>query len=441
MPPAGGSRVASWPARGRCEQRRSPERTGLPSCCPPFGRRGRPDGCDTSTVTDVTARSAIRESADGEAPSCGNVVRARAPRPPRRRRVPWPDRLGGPPTSSVERASTVPERPMNGRVDLELVASARGDTAAFEPLYDLCSSGVYGLIRRILRDRFQSDEVMQEVMLEVWRLAPRFDPQRGTASAWIMTIAHRRAVDRIRSEVAEQGRLERRRAPGAHRRCRLGPRRRHRRPRPPAGALGTGRAHRHPAVIHRTGLLRWPDPDRDRGAARRAARYGEDAHPRWPHPPSRRARRRIMSEPSEDLHTLVGLYVVDALDGEERQPVRGAPHRLRRLLGRGGGVPRHDRPAQQPHGREPASGAAVARSWSGSPAPARCRPSMRPTSWPPGVPGAPAGYVAPLLAAAARHRRLGARVRLASAHTRPSTASRPSPQCSPPPTPPPSSRR
>ncbi len=98
---------------------------------------------------------------------------------------------------------------MNGRVDLELVASARGDTAAFERLYDLCSSGVYGLIRRILRDRFQSDEVMQEVMLEVWRLAPRFDPRLGTATAWIMTIAHRRAVDRVRSEVAEQGRVER----------------------------------------------------------------------------------------------------------------------------------------------------------------------------------------------------------------------------------------
>ncbi len=76
-------------------------------------------------------------------------------------------------------------------------------------LYDLCSSAVYGLIRRVLRDRAQSDEVMQEVMLEVWRLAPRFDPQRGSASAWIMTIAHRRAVDRIRSEVAERGRLER----------------------------------------------------------------------------------------------------------------------------------------------------------------------------------------------------------------------------------------
>ena len=68
---------------------------------------------------------------------------------------------------------------------------------------------VYGLIRRILRDAAQSDEVLQEVMLEIWRLAPRFDPTLGSASAWIMTIAHRRAVDRVRSEVAERGRVER----------------------------------------------------------------------------------------------------------------------------------------------------------------------------------------------------------------------------------------
>jgi RNA polymerase sigma-70 factor (ECF subfamily) len=94
-------------------------------------------------------------------------------------------------------------------VEHALLGSARGDAQAFATLYDLVAPAVYGLVRRILRDRAQSDEVMQEVMLEVWRLAPRFDPQRGSASAWIMTIAHRRAVDRVRSEVAERGRLER----------------------------------------------------------------------------------------------------------------------------------------------------------------------------------------------------------------------------------------
>lgn len=99
--------------------------------------------------------------------------------------------------------------PSTNPTEAALLASARGDTQAFATLYDECSPAVYGLIRRILRDRAQSDEVMQEVMLEIWRQAPRFDPQRGSAAAWIMTIAHRRAVDRVRSEVAERGRVER----------------------------------------------------------------------------------------------------------------------------------------------------------------------------------------------------------------------------------------
>ena len=131
--------------------------------------------------------------------------------------------------------------PRRTRLDGALLASARGDAQAFEDLYDLCSSAVYGLIRRILRDRAQSDEVLQEVMLEVWRLAPRFDPQRGSASAWIMTIAHRRAVDRVRSEVAERGRVAAAAASQARGRRRLGPGRRHRRPRPPAGPRALGR--------------------------------------------------------------------------------------------------------------------------------------------------------------------------------------------------------
>jgi RNA polymerase sigma-70 factor, ECF subfamily len=96
-----------------------------------------------------------------------------------------------------------------GPIDAALQGAAGGDTHAFAELYDLCSANVYGLIRRILRDAAQSDEVLQEVMLEVWRLAPRFDASLGTASGWIMTIAHRRAVDRVRSEVAERGRVER----------------------------------------------------------------------------------------------------------------------------------------------------------------------------------------------------------------------------------------
>ncbi|WP_306370414.1 sigma-70 family RNA polymerase sigma factor [Nocardiopsis sp. CC223A] len=77
---------------------------------------------------------------------------------------------------------------------------ARGDEAAFGEVYDRVAPSVYGLVRRVLRDPAQSEEVTQEVMVEVWRTACRYDPRRGTPRAWLMTLAHRRAVDRVRSE-------------------------------------------------------------------------------------------------------------------------------------------------------------------------------------------------------------------------------------------------
>jgi RNA polymerase sigma-70 factor (ECF subfamily) len=81
-----------------------------------------------------------------------------------------------------------------------LSAVARGDEAAFAVVYDRAASAVLGTVRRILRDPAQSEEVMQEVLLEVWRTAARFNPAAGSAAAWITMLAHRRAVDRVRSE-------------------------------------------------------------------------------------------------------------------------------------------------------------------------------------------------------------------------------------------------
>ena len=77
---------------------------------------------------------------------------------------------------------------------------ARGDQAAFEEVYDRLAGPVLGMVRGVLRDLAQSEEVMQEVLLELWRTASRFDPGKGSALSWVMTLAHRRAVDRIRSE-------------------------------------------------------------------------------------------------------------------------------------------------------------------------------------------------------------------------------------------------
>lgn len=76
---------------------------------------------------------------------------------------------------------------------------ATGDREAFAELYDALSARAFGLIVRVLVDRSQSEEVLQEVFLEVWQSAERFTPKRGQGRSWVLTIAHRRAVDRVRS--------------------------------------------------------------------------------------------------------------------------------------------------------------------------------------------------------------------------------------------------
>jgi RNA polymerase sigma-70 factor, ECF subfamily len=77
---------------------------------------------------------------------------------------------------------------------------ARGDQDAYAAVYDRTAGQVLGLVRSIVRDPAQSEEVTQEVLLDVWRSASRFDAELGSAAAWVMTLAHRRAVDRVRSE-------------------------------------------------------------------------------------------------------------------------------------------------------------------------------------------------------------------------------------------------
>jgi RNA polymerase sigma-70 factor (ECF subfamily) len=104
--------------------------------------------------------------------------------------------------SPVPSGDSSPEGTGNVALADLLRQSARGDQTAFARLYDETSSRVFGLVLRVLRDRAQSEEVTQEVFLQVWRTASRYDETKGSALSWLMTLAHRRAVDRVRSTEA-----------------------------------------------------------------------------------------------------------------------------------------------------------------------------------------------------------------------------------------------
>lgn len=92
----------------------------------------------------------------------------------------------------------------------ELLARAgRGDQAAFAELYDSLAPLLYGVVLKVVRDPAQSEEVTQEAFVELWRLAPRYDVSRGSVKSWATTVAHRRAIDRVRSEQANRRRTER----------------------------------------------------------------------------------------------------------------------------------------------------------------------------------------------------------------------------------------
>jgi len=102
----------------------------------------------------------------------------------------------------------VPAPPRPTATEL-MAAVARGDQDAFAELYELIAGPVLGLVRSVLRDPAQSEEVAQEVLIQVWRTASRFQPERGSAMAWVLTLAHRRAVDRVRSAQAATEREQR----------------------------------------------------------------------------------------------------------------------------------------------------------------------------------------------------------------------------------------
>ena len=87
-----------------------------------------------------------------------------------------------------------------------LKACSLGEEAAFAKLYDATAARLFGLVLRTVRDRAQAEEVTQDAYLDIWRNSSRFDPDRGSALSWLMTIGHRKAVDRVRSAEATRRR-------------------------------------------------------------------------------------------------------------------------------------------------------------------------------------------------------------------------------------------
>jgi RNA polymerase sigma-70 factor, ECF subfamily len=90
-----------------------------------------------------------------------------------------------------------------------LSRAGRGDQSAFAELYDTLAPLLHGVVLKVVRDPAQSEEVTQEAFVELWRLAPRYDATRGSVKSWAATLAHRRAIDRVRSEQASRERTER----------------------------------------------------------------------------------------------------------------------------------------------------------------------------------------------------------------------------------------
>ncbi|WP_062137067.1 sigma-70 family RNA polymerase sigma factor [Demequina aestuarii] len=115
--------------------------------------------------------------------------------------------------SAERHLRAVPDAPSDGAsapapdVTSLLERTALGDAEAYERLYDAVAGSVFGLAVRVVRDRDMAEDIAQEALVEVWHRASRFDRSMGSARSWILTITHRRAVDRVRSEQAHSTRM------------------------------------------------------------------------------------------------------------------------------------------------------------------------------------------------------------------------------------------
>ena len=118
------------------------------------------------------------------------------------------DGKGNPVAATVSALRVVPSAMADDAPDLNelLTRVGRGDEQAFGAVYDALGASVYGMAKRVIRDPARAEEVSQEVFIQVWQSAPRFDAARGNAKSWVLTLAHRRAVDAVRHDQAATNR-------------------------------------------------------------------------------------------------------------------------------------------------------------------------------------------------------------------------------------------
>jgi RNA polymerase sigma-70 factor (ECF subfamily) len=110
-------------------------------------------------------------------------------------------------------AEKVPAEKVPAELDRLLDAVAGGEHGAFDLVYEQLREPIHRQVQAVLGDLAQSEEVTQEVLLELWRTAFRYDSAKGSAVAWAMTIAHRRAIDRVRRSAASVAREQHSAAP------------------------------------------------------------------------------------------------------------------------------------------------------------------------------------------------------------------------------------
>lgn len=103
----------------------------------------------------------------------------------------------------------MPQRPGPPDLDALMRLVAKGDQDAFAALYDATSAFVFGIALRVCRDHARAEEVAQEVYVQVWQQAPRFDPELGAVRTWLNALSHRRAVDAVRSSERSRQRDDR----------------------------------------------------------------------------------------------------------------------------------------------------------------------------------------------------------------------------------------